>query len=263
MNTLLSRLILYVNTCVKKDVIYEISNYIINNYMRCQEITVKDIMNECFVSRTSVTRFYEYFGFYSWDSFQASLIKMKLIKEQQIINRLHNENIEALYDRLCLIAQNETMSFRDEVKSAVTKLSALIANSDRIHFFGAVYPLSLALEFQINLISLGKVVYNNYQSGNNESADSQILKANDLVIILTASGRFIAEAHAKFNTICNASSKTVIITCHDRYRNLQFVDQYIYIPTSNISSFSDFDYYVILILDLVFLEYGLKYYRGS
>ena len=84
MNTLLSRLIVYINSCVKKDVIYEIARYIIKNYSYCQNITLKDIMDECYVSRASVTRFCEYFGFHSWNNFQSFLVKTKKVKEQQI-----------------------------------------------------------------------------------------------------------------------------------------------------------------------------------
>lgn len=258
MNILVSRLILYVNTCSKKDVVYEIANYIIKNYLNCNEITLKMIMDECYVSRTSVTRFCEYFGYRSWDSFQSYLIRTKKGREQQMINRINSVDIKKLYQRLYLLVDGNEETNR-LLKEYIDKLVELIYQCDQVRMFGAVYPLSLALEFQTNMISLGKVVHNDYQSGNDNCEAIETLGDDELAIILTASGRFISEAHAKFNSICNSLAKKVIITSNDRYHNIQYIDQYIYIPTNEINGYDNFNYYVILILDIVYLEYAKKY----
>ena len=228
MNTLLSRLIVYINSCVKKDVIYEIARYIIKNYSYCQNITLKDIMDECYVSRASVTRFCEYFGFHSWNNFQSFLVKTKKVKEN--------------------------------LKKEINALVEIINQSSRIYLFGAVYPLSLAVDFQINMISIGKTVYSDFQS---ESDYLEPMNEDDLAIILTASGRYVGECKSKFNLICNNAGKKAVISCSNRYSSLQYINHYLYIPTTNKNSFVDFDYYTILILDLIYIEYNLKYCRGK
>ena len=253
MNTLLSRLIVYINSCVKKDVIYEIARYIIKNYSYCQNITLKDIMDECYVSRASVTRFCEYFGFHSWNNFQSFLVKTKKVKEQQIESRFSNIDIESIYDHLCYIAKNN-------LKKEINALVEIINQSSRIYLFGAVYPLSLAVDFQINMISIGKTVYSDFQS---ESDYLEPMNEDDLAIILTASGRYVGECKSKFNLICNNAGKKAVISCSNRYSSLQYINHYLYIPTTNKNSFVDFDYYTILILDLIYIEYNLKYCRGK
>ena len=254
MNTLLSRLIVYINSCVKKDVIYEIARYIIKNYSYCQNITLKDIMDECYVSRASVTRFCEYFGFHSWNNFQSFLVKTKKVKEQQIESRFSNIDIESIYDHLCYIAKNDSLEFKNNLKKEINALVEIINQSSRIYLFGAVYPLSLAVDFQINMISIGKTVYSDYLEPMNE---------DDLAIILTASGRYVGECKSKFNLICNNAGKKAVISCSNRYSSLQYINHYLYIPTTNKNSFVDFDYYTILILDLIYIEYNLKYCRGK
>ena len=254
MNTLLSRLIVYINSCVKKDVIYEIARYIIKNYSYCQNITLKDIMDECYVSRASVTRFCEYFGFHSWNNFQSFLVKTKKVKEQQIESRFSNIDIESIYD------QNDSLEFKNNLKKEINALVEIINQSSRIYLFGAVYPLSLAVDFQINMISIGKTVYSDFQS---ESDYLEPMNEDDLAIILTASGRYVGECKSKFNLICNNAGKKAVISCSNRYSSLQYINHYLYIPTTNKNSFVDFDYYTILILDLIYIEYNLKYCRGK
>ena len=214
MNTLLSRLIVYINSCVKKDVIYEIARYIIKNYSYCQNITLKDIMDE----------------------------------------------IESIYDHLCYIAKNDSLEFKNNLKKEINALVEIINQSSRIYLFGAVYPLSLAVDFQINMISIGKTVYSDFQS---ESDYLEPMNEDDLAIILTASGRYVGECKSKFNLICNNAGKKAVISCSNRYSSLQYINHYLYIPTTNKNSFVDFDYYTILILDLIYIEYNLKYCRGK
>ena len=238
MNTLLSRLIVYINSCVKKDVIYEIARYIIKNYSYCQNITLKDIMDECYVSRASVTRFCEYFGFHSWNNFQSFLVKTKKVKEQQIESRFSNIDIESIYDHLCYITKNDSLEFKNNLKKEINALVEIINQSSRIYLFGAVYPLSLAVDFQINMISIGKTVYSDFQS---ESDYLEPMNGDDLAIILTASGRYVGECKSKFNLICNNAGKKAVISCSNRYSSLQYINHYLYIPTTNKNSFVDFD----------------------
>lgn len=260
MNTLLSRLIVYINSCVKKDVIYEIACYIIKNYGHCQDIMLKDIMDECYVSRASVTRFCEYFGFHSWNNFQNFLIKTKKVKEQQIESRFNHINVSSVYDHICYIAKDDSLEFKNALKENIDKLVTMVHQSKRIYLFGAIYPLSLAFDFQINMISVGKEVYCDYQS---EMDYMEPMNNGDIAFILTASGRYIGECKAKFNLICNNPGKKVVISCSNQYSSLQYIDHYLYIPTTNKNSFTDFDYYTILLLDLIYIEYNLKYCRGN
>jgi len=241
-------------------VIYEIARYIIKNYSYCQNITLKDIMDECYVSRASVTRFCEYFGFHSWNNFQSFLVKTKKVKEQQIESRFSNIDIESIYDHLCYIAKNDSLEFKNNLKKEINALVEIINQSSRIYLFGAVYPLSLAVDLQINMISIGKTVYSDFQS---ESDYLEPMNEDDLAIILTASGRYVGECKSKFNLICNNAGKKAVISCSNRYSSLQYINHYLYIPTTNKNSFVDFDYYTILILDLIYIEYNLKYCRGK
>lgn len=260
MNTLLGRLVLYLNTCVKKDVIYEISCYIIKNYLDSDKLTLKDIMDNCFVSRASVTRFCEYFGFHTWTSFQDFLIKTKKIKEHQLESRLSNLEINHLYEHICYIAKIDTDEFKMDLANKIAQLVDIIYKSKRIYLFGAIYPLALATDFQINMITQGIEVYHDFQSENNEIEE---LINTDLAIVLTASGRYVGECRGKFNLICQSPAKKVILTTSKQYASLQYIDQYFRIPTSKENGFNDFDYYIILILDLVFIEYYFKYGRGN
>ena len=132
----------------------------------------------------------------------------------------------------------------------------IINQSSRIYLFGAVYPLSLAVDFQINMISIGKTVYSDFQSESDYLEPMEWGRSSDYFNCFWED--IFGECKSKFNLICNNAGKKAVISCSNRYSSLQYINHYLYIPTTNKNSFVDFDYYTILILDLIYIEYNLK-----
>ncbi|MFV0396222.1 MAG: MurR/RpiR family transcriptional regulator [Coprobacillaceae bacterium] len=259
MNTLLERLVVYCNTCLKKDINYEIARYILNHYDECESITLKRICEDCYISRTSVVRFCELFNFSSWSAFHQFLTGTKKIKTFQAIDRFKTINIDNLYRMIYTVADNYTDEFKKEVKSYVNLMVDLLFKHDKVYLFGAIYPLSLATAFQVDMIGLGKLVYSNFQ---NEGTTIEPMQENDLALILTASGRYISEYKQQFNAVCHSDAKRVVMSCSNRYKGMPAIDYYVHMQPSKDGGVKDFDYYLSAFLDIVYVEYRIRLEEG-
>lgn len=259
MNTLIDRLIIYVNTCLKKDVNYDIARYIIEHYLDFEQMSLKKLCEECYVSRASIIRFCDLFGFPSWKSFHQFLLRTKKIKESQMEDRFHKLDIEKLYLTLGYISSNTDERYIKKLKEDVQMVVDALKQGTKIYMFGAIYPLSIATAFQIDMIASGKVVYSDFQSEDNEI---EAMNADDLAIILTSTGRYISECKGKFNAICHAPAKRMLLSCSNQYAGLQSINHYVHIRPTKEQGVKGFDYYLMAFLDLVFVQYYLQQVRG-
>lgn len=255
MNILLGRLIIYVNTCLKRDVNYTIARYIIENYVDCEKITLKQVCEECYISRASVIRFCELFGFSSWVSFHQFLTRMKRVKDNQMKNRLSKLELEDLYQQIKYIT-NSTADFIKSIKRDVQIVVKAIHDSKRIYLFGAVYPLSIATSFQTDMTATGKVVYSDLQR---DHYLVELMKEGDLAIIITVTGRYITEGKKKFNSICHSPAKLMLISSSNQYAGLPSINYYIHMKTQNQSMIKIHDYFLMMFLDIVYVTYYRQY----
>lgn len=253
MNTLIGRLIIYVNSCIKKDVNYDIAKYLIEHHTECEDISLKQLCEECYVSRASIIRFCEMFGFPSWKALQQFLVSTKKIKEKQMQDRYKKLDVHDLYGNLEHLIGDDARII-DRIKEDVKIVINALTTCDKVYLFGAIYPLSIATAFQIDMVASGKVVYSDFQS---ESSDIESMSENDLAIILTASGRYISECKGKFNAICHSPAKRMLLSSSNQYAGLQSINYYIHIKQTKKGGVKDFDYYLMAFLDVVYAEYRL------
>lgn len=244
MNVVIGRLILFVNTVIKHDVNYNIAMFIIQRYPNIDDLSVKMITDECFVSRASIHRFCDLFGFHSWLDFQNELIKSKNVKMNQLKSNYTLTYQQNYYQRI-----NEIYHDDHHIKNMIQDLSQKIKESQRIFLFGAIYPLSLCVEFQTNMISIGKKVYVDYNSLENIPYD---FNENDITIILSASGRYIRECSKKFHQIYFSPSSKVLLTLTDQFETLDKIDYYIQFPRT--PQIYDYNFLVMYFLELLFCE---------
>jgi len=256
MDQLLNRLLLFLNTSQKKDVNYEITKYLIQNFSQCETVTIQEICNKCYVSQTSVIRFCKLFNFTSWKSFHEYLVNTKEMQENKLHSRFENIDLDQIYYKLAYIAQGHNKSFKNSLKYAIDMLIQSIRDCNNIYIFGTVYPLSLSLDFQKGMVSQGKIVYCDVSSQIN-LIDS--LDKKDIAIILTSTGEYFPEHKKTVSKIYKSGAKKVVISSSTRYKEMKGIKHYIYIPFSDCGEEKDYDYYLIGVLDIIFVEYYLRY----
>ena len=120
---------------------------------------------------------------------------------------------------------------------------------------GALYPISIAVEFQTDLITFGKPVFQYH------SFDTQLdLNKDDYVIFVSATGRAydaFMNDHQDFDI--NNRSQFLLITQNKKYKSQIGDERVIYVASSRHDSI-DFNYRLMTIFDIMRVTYYKKYH---
>ena len=138
----------------------------------------------------------------------------------------------------------------------IDELTDLIFDNQRIIIIGALYPSSVAVDFQTDMITLGKEVVEYHQFDKDFTFNE-----NDIVILISATGR-IMQSYMKLlkpKNICSAY--LVLITQNMKYTNYENVcADYVFHVKGKFDGIQ-FNYQIMMILDMLRIHYYKKYYQ--
>ena len=99
-------------------------------------------------------------GFNDYESFKAKLVRDHMIRLDQIRARMLGVSSEKLINEMEKSCTNETM------KEYISIICEAIFKAKRVILVGALFPMSIAVEFQTDLVTFGKPViqYHNFDS---------------------------------------------------------------------------------------------------
>ena len=152
MNILLSRILKYLNGTLFLDDAYRFCVFFILHYQNFGDYSLEEVANELKTTPESILNFLKYLGFYDYQTFVETYYKHKRIRLEQIEERMENLNICTYVERIKV--SNDNKEFLKKIEEVCTK----IHESKRVILVGALYPMSIAVEFQTDLISFGKTV---------------------------------------------------------------------------------------------------------
>ena len=152
MNILLSRILKYLNGTLFLDDAYRFCVFFILHYQNFGHYSLEEVANELKTTPESILNFLKYLGFYDYQTFVETYYKHKRIRLEQIEERMENLNICTYVERIKV--SNDNKEFLKKIEEVCTK----IHESKRVILVGALYPMSIAVEFQTDLISFGKTV---------------------------------------------------------------------------------------------------------
>ena len=84
-----------------------------------------------------------------------------------------------------LIDNMDKTCTHEETKIIISQICEKLYKAKRIVIFGALYPISIAIELQTDMITFGKpfIQYHNY--------DPIVLDEKDVAIVISATGRYL------------------------------------------------------------------------
>lgn len=178
MNILLSRILKYLNGTLFLDDAYRFCVFFILHYQDFDSYTIEDIAGELQTTPESILNFLKYLGFDNYLSFIEIYQRHKQVRFEQIQERMKNIHVSSYVERIKVSNDNE--AFLKKIEEVCTE----IHDSKRVILVGALYPMSIAVEFQTDMISFGKTVlqYHTYDK-------DMIFNENDYVIFISSSGR--------------------------------------------------------------------------
>jgi len=255
MNTLLELVILYFNSSFKNDIYNNIAQYIMQNLYLVKDMSITDLAKSCYTSTTSISKFCKLFNYDSYKEFKKDLVSTHEAKLRQLEYRHQEVKIENIYQIYKLASADEEIIKLEELLSISNSISNIMFKSKRIILFGAVYPLSIAFNFQGDLCALGKPVFCKHTM---LSFNDFSLNKGDLAIIITVTGRYVKTRIVEFNTIFFSDAKKIIIS-----QNTDFCDSNIIefnIPLPGNKEIIEMNYCLMAVFDLIKYQYYQNYH---
>lgn len=250
MELMISRILKYLNGCLDDNHMYQIGNFIIRHYTEMENYSIERFIAETKCTKEEVIDFCNHFGIYSYDAFKERLLTDHQDRLEQIHARMLNVDIQSILDHL------NTACSKEELNQLIDSLCDLIFKKKRIIIVGALYPISVAVDFQTDLISLGKevIVYHQFDKEFTFSDD-------DIVLFITATGRMMEQNVKKLKpqNICEAY--LVLITQNIAYRRYENVCADYALHVLGKFGGIQFNYQIMMIYDLLRIRYYQRYYQ--
>ncbi len=252
MDVLLARILKYLNGALFYDDYYKFCCWIIDHYLEMEEddFCPERIMKDTGISRKSIDDFIGRLGKgWDWAEFKKKLLYFQQTRLDQIRGRMIGLNTKDL------VHDMEKKETDEEMLEHISKICEEIDAAKRIILIGALYPMSLAVEFQTDLITFGKNVVQFHSFDPNMK-----FTEDDLIILISATGRAMRGFLEEKKDLHPEKAKSILITQNPIYllKEHKTSDYVIQVPGRYDGI--NVNYQVMKIFDLLRLHYYQQYY---
>ena len=249
MNLLISRILTYLNGTLLYDSHYRFCKFIVYHYLELEDLSFNEVSEKSQISKEDILRFCALLGFDDYDTFKAELLRSHMIRLDQIRARMLGVNSEQLIDEMEKSCSNEVMS------EYISTICEAIFKAKRVVLIGALYPMSIAVEFQTDLVSFGKPViqYHNFDK------DIQ-LDENDVTIFVSATGRSMNSFVEIKKELRVDLTTSILITQNKTYALDEYkISDYVIQVPGKFDGIN-FNYQIMTNCDLLRVHYYQQYY---
>lgn len=240
-----------------------IADYLLRNLHRLNVLTIYDVAEECFVSRSSIHRFlrqigfdqFSYLGKYIQDSYQHYHAYYDYVNRENFIDKVKSKMNDMMDD---------ISRFSDT--DAVKNLVELIHNYEKVYMLIASTSGSAATHFQEELLTIGKLIYVKTSAHVDINSFAE-LDENTLLVTCSVTGNY---AFAVSKTLENVNAAKVLITLNHTEVFKKYYDEIIYMSRlvqsdNSIQSNGLRDVYtkygLLFFLDIVYHQYVKEYVK--
>lgn len=251
MNTVISKLLVYIYSGYNKDVYYEMSVYILSHLSIIEFMTVSEFAQNCHTSLATIKKFCQILGYKDFNVMKKYLFSTMDNRKNQIRERYLSFNEEQIFKEIECISQ--TKIDKKQWMASIEQIVDDMHKAEMIGIIGANYPLFLAFNFIEDMLVFDKKCFI-------QNVDRQIGKyfenCHTYGLLITITGRYfmlnqaksqiMQDAHAQFGIISqNISTK-------DKIKN---VNSFIQLPGNDDSESLN-----LIILNIL-INYKFIYYR--
>lgn len=198
-----------------------IAEYLLRNLNHLDELTIYDVAEECFVSRSSIHRFLRQIGFdqfgslgqYIKDSNQHWRAFYDYVNRENFLDNVKSKMNEMM-DDISQLADSEP----------VKQLVRLLHDYENVYFLSACTSASATQHLQEELLAMGKLIH--VRTSSNVNADFLTeLNKEDLLIVCSITGNY---AFAVSKDLENVEAAKILITLNhtDLFKN--YYDKIVY-----------------------------------
>ena len=179
MDVLLARILKYLNGALFYDDYYKFCTYIVDHYLEMESVTKERILSETGIDEKNLDDFVRRLGHdFDWETFHRTFVQHHLTRLDQIRGRMVGLRAADLVKDMKKDMTDE------EMLNYISVICEEIEFHKRIVIVGALYPMSIAVEFQTDLITFGKNVIQFHTFD-----PTMMFTEDDMLIFISATGR--------------------------------------------------------------------------
>lgn len=206
---------------------YAFTKYVLNNINRMNEITVNEIVDNAFVSRSSIRRFCNKLGYNNFSEFKSKLtaiifpsnIHLRTFKSVGNYRKEVNVGLDEMIKDINAAITDETIEY----------LVNLIHSYDEIIFLSANNTSSNLIKFQQELFYAEKIVRLLNTNFNFEEAN---FGDNHLIFVISISGVFSSSVDEMLQ---NMNSQKILVTVNRTRDTVSSYDEVVYLSQQDIA----------------------------
>lgn len=198
-----------------------IADYLLRNLNNLEQLTIYDVAEECYVSRSSIHRFLKLIGIDQFSRLGTFVSDSKL-HYQAYLDYANRDNFANYVKSSMNSMMDDIIQISDS--DAVLELVRMIHNYDRVCLLIAETSSSPARHFQEELVTIGKFIY--VYTDATLTEDSLVkLTEKDLLITCSVTGNY---AFAVTNDLDKISATKILITINHSDEFIKHYDKIIY-----------------------------------
>lgn len=213
-----------INSSYQRDTNYYIALKLLTSYFDLDNLTVSAITSECGTSVSYVNKFSKMLGFKSFSDLKFNLKNGYQIRKVQMKERISSMSENEILENISYLSKNQ---FDKELfQYQIRKLLSLIMNSNDVQLIGAYYPTSLCVNFQEDMLTMGKLV-RIYPQTYHFRIDEE---SKGLAILITLTGRIYEYNKTNFENVVKTHDSIAIISGYEGYPQIPALKSFVKIP---------------------------------
>lgn len=213
----------------RKDFKKDIANFILTHKTELAHLTLDDIQNQAYISKSSLVRFAKSLGFSGWKEFLVPLME-EIHQENHYFSDVDPDvPFTKNDDNLTLarkIAQLQIASIEDSLTllddALLTQAAYSIKKAKRVAIFGISPNNILAEVFRRRMAGIGKII--EVPRNDEMGLTSLSLTSEDLAILISYSGQIVQFPHHLLKHLSDCDVTTLAITSQEKSPLAQFCD---------------------------------------
>lgn len=159
MNTILSLLLSVINSSFSFDekmtIAIEMIKAVTNGTI--SDMTSRELAERCYITTNRLRSFCQYLGFHTYNDLRNALLQRIDVRREQCLHHVSGTDINRVLDCIAFVAGRDFD--KDAFLGSIQKLNDNIYQCPQVIMIGAVFPESLSLHYQEDMIIMGKPVY--------------------------------------------------------------------------------------------------------
>ena len=206
MNNFITSLFFFVNNPEVRDTNYQIAYGLLKYGHQIEYMTVQQLADKCYVSVSTLNRFFKIYGFKKYHIFKSSYLSHIIIRKKQMLSRLNRKNNQQLikvFQSFLTPNQIELISS----SSLIQQCCQCIQKSKRIILIGSDEMMSFTLRMQTDFLVMNKFVIKDSIYKENYFLPEQ----DDFIMLFSMAGKIIDSNKKIIQQISEQGSQVLTI----------------------------------------------------